>query len=56
MIRPSIESLYGNRSTFMSRVDSATAALVRERFLLPDDVPAARDRMSDVWARFGLDR
>jgi len=54
--RPSIESLYGNHSTFMSRVDSATAALVRERFLLPEDVPAARDRMSDVWARFGLDR
>jgi len=54
--RPSIESLYGSRSTFLSRVDSATAALVRERFLLPEDVPAARDRMSDVWARFGLDR
>ena len=54
--RPSIESLYGNRSAFLSRVDSATAALVRERFLLPDDVPAARDRMSDVWARFGLAR
>jgi hypothetical protein len=54
--RPSIESLYGNRSTFMSRVDSATATLVRERFLLPEDVSAARDRMSDVWARFGLDR
>jgi hypothetical protein len=54
--RPSIESLYGNRSTFMSRVDSAAAALVRDRFLLPEDVPAARGRMSDVWARFGLDR
>ena len=54
--RPSIEALYGNRSTFMNRVDSATAALVRERFLLPDDIPAARTRMSDVWARFGLDR
>jgi hypothetical protein len=54
--RPSIEALYGSRSTFMSRVDSATAALVRERFLLPEDVPAARDRMNDVWARFGLDR
>jgi hypothetical protein len=40
----------------MSRVDSAIAALVRERFLLPDDISAARTRMSDVWARFGLDR
>jgi hypothetical protein len=54
--RPSIEALYGHRSTFMSRVDSAAAALVRERFLLPEDVPAAHARMSDVWARFGLDR
>ena len=54
--RPSVETLYGNRSTFMSRVDSGAAALVRERFLLPEDVPAARSRMSDVWDRFGLNR
>ena len=54
--RPSIEKLYGNRSTFLSRVDSSTAALVRERFLLPEDVTVARNRMSDVWERYGLER
>jgi hypothetical protein len=54
--RPSVEALYRNRSTFMSRVDSGTASLVRERFLLPEDVPAARGRMDDVWQRYGLDR
>ncbi len=52
--RPSIEKLYGNRSGFMGRVDSAIASLVRRRFLLTEDVPAARSRMTDVWERFGL--
>jgi hypothetical protein len=52
--RPSIEMLYGNRSRFMQRVDSAAESLVRQRFLLSEDVPAARGRMEDVWGRFGL--
>jgi hypothetical protein len=46
--------LYGNRSRFMQRVDSAAASLVRQRFLLSEDVPAARARMEDVWHQFGL--
>jgi len=54
--RPSIEALYGNRSRFTRRVDTAIASLVRQRFLLPDDVPAARNRMNDVWERYGLSR
>ena len=52
--RPSIETLYGNRSGFMERVDSAIASLVRQRFLLSEDVTAARSRMTDVWGHFGL--
>jgi len=54
--RPSIETLYGSRSRFMGRVDSAIASLVRQRFLLPQDVPATRSRMNDVWERYGLSR
>jgi hypothetical protein len=54
--RPSIESLYTNRSTFVAGVDLAITALVRERFLLPEDAPVARARMSDVWERYGLSR
>ena len=54
--RPSIESLYRNRSTFVAAVDSAIANLVRERFLLPEDASVARGRMNDVWDRYGLSR
>jgi len=52
--RPSVERLYGNRSSFMGRVDSGIASLVRQRFLLPEDVAVARNRMTDVWDRLGL--
>ena len=34
---------------FLTRVDAAAAALVKERFLLDQDVPAARQRMADTW-------
>lgn len=48
--RPSIETLYGgNRETFLARVDAAAAELVAERFLLAEDVPAARSRMAATW-------
>ena len=47
--RPSLESLYASREMFLTRVDAAAAALVKERFLLDQDVPAARQRMADTW-------
>jgi hypothetical protein len=47
--RPSIETLYGDRKKFLARVDAAAAELVSDRFLLEEDVPAARERMSDTW-------
>ena len=47
--RPSVERLYRSRGAFLARVDAAAEALVRERFLLRDDVPAARQRMADTW-------
>ncbi len=54
--RPSIESLYGDKSHFMGRVDGAIAALIQQRFMLPEDAVVARARMSDVWDRFGPSR
>lgn len=47
--RPSVESLYATREAFLARVDEATRALVAERFLLADDVAAARERMAATW-------
>jgi hypothetical protein len=48
--RPSIEALYGGkRDAFLARVDAAAAELVAERFLLPEDVAAAKERMAATW-------
>ena len=51
--RPSIESLYGDKARFLTRVDSAISSLIAQRFLLQEDAAVARARMSDVWDRFG---
>jgi len=51
--RPSIESLYGDKTRFMSQVDGAISSLVARRFLLAQDSATARARMSDIWDRFG---
>ncbi|HJP61078.1 MAG TPA: alpha/beta hydrolase domain-containing protein, partial [Gemmatimonadaceae bacterium] len=50
--RPSIESLYGDKARFMSKVDSAISSLIAQRFLLQMDAATARARMSDTWDRF----
>ena len=52
--RPSIESLYGNRTRFMRQVDAGISTLIARRFMLPADSLAARNRMSDAWERYGL--
>lgn len=51
--RPSVESLYGDKTRFMTKVDAAISSLIAQRFLLPQDSTAARARMLDVWDRFG---
>jgi len=47
--RASIERLYGTRDAFLGRVDAAGRELVAERFLLADDLAAARARMASTW-------
>ncbi|MFL5482164.1 MAG: alpha/beta hydrolase domain-containing protein [Gemmatimonadaceae bacterium] len=51
--RPSIETLYGDKTRFMGRVNAAISSLIAQRFMLPEDAVVARARMSDVWDRFG---
>lgn len=52
--RPSIESLYRNRTRFLRQVDAGISLLITRRFMLPGDSFAARNRMSDAWDRYGL--
>ena len=52
--RPSIQSLYRDRTRFMRRVDAGISSLIKRRFLLPADSVAARTRMSDAWERYGV--
>ena len=51
--RPSIEALYGDKTRFMARVDSAISSLIIQRFMLAEDSAVALARMSDAWDRFG---
>ncbi|HJP87308.1 MAG TPA: alpha/beta hydrolase domain-containing protein, partial [Gemmatimonadaceae bacterium] len=54
--RPSIESLYGDKTRFMTRVEAAISSLIAQRFLLPQDSAAANARMSDVWDRVAAEK
>ena len=47
--RPSLESLYLNRATYLERVRAATRDLVREGFLLPEDAPRAVELAEARW-------
>jgi hypothetical protein len=47
--RPSIQRLYRGRDGFLRRVEEEATLLVRDRFLLQDDVAAARQRMAETW-------
>jgi hypothetical protein len=35
--RPSLEERYGTHETYVAKIRAATARLVRDRFLMPDD-------------------
>ena len=52
--RPSISALYGDRTTYLRRVDDAISSLIGRRLMLPADSAAARDRMTDIWNRVAL--
>ncbi|HMG71643.1 MAG TPA: alpha/beta hydrolase domain-containing protein [Gemmatimonadaceae bacterium] len=52
--RPSIQSLYGDRTRFMRQVDAGISSLIAHRFMLPADSVAARSRMGEAWDKFGI--
>ena len=47
--RPSVERTYKSLDRFLEAVDRATATLVSQRFLLPEDRGVARERMERTW-------
>ena len=47
--RRSIEERYPSRGSYLNRVRDVTAALVRERYLLPEDVDAMVQRAYEHW-------
>ena len=47
--RPSIERLYGTKERYLKQVDTAAADLVRQRFLLAEDVELVRSRAAAMW-------
>jgi hypothetical protein len=47
--RPSVEERYRGRADYLGRVAEAALSLVRERLLLPEDVPVVLERAADHW-------
>jgi Alpha/beta hydrolase domain len=47
--RMSIEERYASRSAYLSRIREAADALVRERYLLAEDLEAVMRRSADMW-------
>jgi hypothetical protein len=47
--RPSVEERYRGRTDYLGRVAEAALSLVRERLLLPEDVPVVLERAADHW-------
>jgi hypothetical protein len=47
--RPSIEERYTSREAFLKRIQDAAAPLVKDGYLLADDVPALVKRAGDHW-------
>ena len=47
--RPSIDERYSSREQYLEKIKAAAAALVRERYLLADDVDAVVQRAATHW-------
>jgi hypothetical protein len=47
--RPSVEERYRGRAEYLGRLSEAALGLVRERFLLPEDVPVVVERAAAHW-------
>ena len=47
--RRSIAARYDDRQDYLDQVQRAAQVLVRERFLLPDDVPEVLQYSGSIW-------
>jgi hypothetical protein len=47
--RPSIEERYASRDQYMDLINKAAAALVKDGYLLAQDVPSVTKRAADHW-------
>jgi hypothetical protein len=47
--RPSIEERYASRQQYLDAINKSAAALVKEGYLLPADVPSVVKRATDHW-------
>jgi alpha/beta hydrolase family protein len=47
--RPSIEERYASRQAYLDAIGKAAAALVKDGYLLADDVPAVVKRATEHW-------
>jgi hypothetical protein len=47
--RKSVEERYASRDEYLARVDRASETLVKQGYLLADDVERVRQRASDTW-------
>ena len=48
-MRLSIEERYAGRQDYLDRIKQAAQGLVRERFMLAEDVSAVLERASEIW-------
>ncbi len=48
--RPSIAERYSSREEYLQKFDAAVDALVRERWILPEDKPALEKRGAEEWS------
>jgi Alpha/beta hydrolase domain len=48
--RPSVEERYAGRDAYLRAYDAATAALVRDGYVLQEDAPALHARAVELWA------
>jgi hypothetical protein len=54
--RRSIEERYRSKDDYLAQVEQAADALVRERYLLVDDVPRILQRADDTWEEAAVQR
>jgi hypothetical protein len=47
--RPSIEERYGSKQAYLARISAAATALVKERYILAEDVRVLEERASAQW-------